>query len=253
MKNFIRLLLVIGVSAIAIVACANQVGTGNFEPGSSTSTETVVTSVVTSVVADMPIVSEDMVSTPKSESVVGPEVAPKIDYPDPLYVSIPTKGVVPGVEAVTFGVYNSCNRQRDPCKGIVDWWYDDQFVGPCENGPVDITGHGNKPYGEKEPFFNLVDDEEFLDDSGLVIDDLIMIVLEDGTVCTYVVIEPIECSLANVFEGQPAIWFLKNESSFEDGSGCMDQFADIIGDRPILILNTSYAGPNANGFEVKNG
>jgi hypothetical protein len=133
----------------------------------------------------------------------------------------------------------------DPIQRQVMWVpVGDRGAGPGEEGLVLMAAHLNKG----EPFYNLVDDSakdrrHGADDHGISVGAAIDFGLVDGTVCRYVVIEPFGVGIEGVetVPGQPAIYFPKQP---EVMNPILAQLIAGVGQRPIVMMWVSYAGPN---------
>jgi len=133
----------------------------------------------------------------------------------------------------------------DPIQGQVIWVpVGDRDAGPGEEGLVLMAAHLNTG----EPFYNLVDDsakdgKNGADDHGISVGAVFDFRLVDGTVCRYVVIEPFGVGIQGVetVPGQPAIYFPKQA---EVMNPILAQLIADVGQRPIVMMWVSYAGPN---------
>ena len=133
----------------------------------------------------------------------------------------------------------------DPFPGQVIWVpVGDRDVGPGEEGLVLLAAHLNAG----EPFYNLIDDsakdrKNGADDHGISVGTVFDFRLIDGTVCRYVVIEPFGAGIQGVetVPGQPAIYFPKQA---EVMNPILAQLIADVGQRPIVMMWVSYAGPN---------
>ena len=107
-----------------------------------------------------------------------------------------------------------------------------------------MAAHLNKG----EPFSDLIDDsakdrKNGADDRGISVGAVVDFRLADGTVCQYVVIEPLGVGIQGVetVPGQPAIYFLKQADVMNP---ILAQLIADVGERPIVMMWVSYAGPN---------
>lgn len=171
-----------------------------------------------------------------------------MDLPDPERMVSADLGVdvVVSTESKTAGVI-------DPKRGEVIWVpVGDRDAGPGEDGLVLIAAHLNVG----EPFYNLIDDSSLdsrngVDDRGITVGASIDFELTDGTVCSYLVIEPIGVGLRNVerVPDQPGIYFPKRADIMNP---ILAQLIDYVGDDAIAMMWVSYAGPN-NDQWLPNG
>lgn len=153
-----------------------------------------------------------------------------IDRANPVWLSIPSQGIVVGVEwtGPAFG-----STQFNPPPGKAHWWLDADVVGPCELGSAYILGHNP---GE---FKDLVHDPdpEVEDDLGLSVGEEVRLELEDGTVCVCRVTQ-FESNLGDILGQTPARRFSKIEFAFRS-----EQWNQLIAEtgfqEPILYLLTS--------------
>jgi hypothetical protein len=133
----------------------------------------------------------------------------------------------------------------DPIHGQVIWVpVGDRDAGPGEEGLVLMAAHLNTG----EPFYDLIDDsakdrKHGVDDHGISVGAVFDFRLVDGTVCRYVVIEPFGVGIEGVetVPGQPAIYFPKQA---EVMNPILAQLIADVGQRPIVMMWVSYAGPN---------
>ncbi len=169
-----------------------------------------------------------------------PEDVPPVEMADPERLISRDMGVdvVISTESRTRGVI-------DPLHGQVVWVpVGDRDAGPGEEGLVLMAAHLNTG----EPFYNLIDDsakdrKNGADDHGLSVGAVIDFTLADGTVCRYIVIEPFGVDIQGVetVPGQPAIYFPKQS---EVMNPILAQLIAEVGQRPIVMMWVSYAGPN---------
>lgn len=163
-----------------------------------------------------------------------------VDVADPKRLISADLGVdvVVSTESRTTGII-------DPLHGEVIWVpIGDTDPGPGEEGLVLIAGHLNAG----EPFYNLVDDSDDdqrngANDHGLSVGAVIDFELADGTMCRYRVINPLGIGLGNVKQvpDQPAIYFPK---ASEIMNPILAGLIAETGDRPIVMMWVSYAGPD---------
>jgi hypothetical protein len=133
----------------------------------------------------------------------------------------------------------------DPIQGQVIWVpVGDRDAGPGEEGLVLMAAHLNTG----EPFYDLIDDsakdrKHGADDHGISVGAVFDFRLVDGTVCRYVVIEPFGVGIEGVetVPGQPAIYFPKQA---EVMNPILAKLIADVGQRPIVMMWVSYAGPN---------
>jgi len=173
---------------------------------------------------------------------------PFIDYPNPVHLSVPSLGIEADIDW-TGPDFDS--RRFEPRSGYLDWWSDSvpveptvgPSVGPCEIGSSFILGHN------PGLFRDLVDDPdpEADDDAGLAVGEMVLVVLEDGTVCEYTVV-PFESDFGEVLEGTPARRFLKDTWAGEDWDHVI---AETGTEESTLFLLTS--GGREDEYELVNG
>lgn len=184
--------------------------------------------------------SPSPVTTRIPDSEVPSEEPPPVDMADPERLISLGMGVDAAIstESRTSGVI-------DPFKGEVIWVpVGDRDAGPGEEGLVLMAAHLNKG----EPFYNLVDDsakdqKNGATDHGLPVGATVDFRLTDGTVCTYVVIEPLGVDIQGVetVPGQPAIYFPKQSTVMNP---ILNQLIAETGKRSIVMMWVSYAGPH---------
>jgi hypothetical protein len=139
----------------------------------------------------------------------------------------------------------------DPIQGEVIWVpVGDRDAGPGEEGLVLMAAHLNRG----EPFYDLIDDsakdrKHGADDHGISVGAVFDFRLVDGTVCRYVVIEPFGVGIQGVktVPGQPAIYFPKQA---EVMNPILAQLIADVGQRPIVMMWVSYAGPNNDQWKA---
>lgn len=183
---------------------------------------------------------QNPVTTRLSDSGVPTEELPPVDMADPERLVSLGMGVdaMISTESRTSGVI-------DPIHGQVIWVpVGDRDAGPGEEGLVLLAAHLNKG----EPFYNLIDDsakdqKNGASDHGLPVGATVDFRLTDGTVCTYLVIEPLGVGIDGVetVPGQPAIYFPKQSTVMNP---ILNQLIVDVGQRPIVTMWVSYAGPN---------
>lgn len=175
---------------------------------------------------------ETAASTPETSTATTIE---PVDYPNPVRLEIPSQGIAAEID----GTGPAFDRLVfNPLRNRLDWWLDDQTVGPCEDGSVFILGHVT------DKFRNLVDDPEISDDSGVSTGDVVYVRLIDYTVCVYRVVE-FESEFGEEVPGTPARRFVKDDWASRDWSNVIREN----GSEPTLFLLTS----GGTVFETVNG
>ena len=200
----------------------------------------------------------DQVSTTTTSSIASSRPPQTSSSVEPLELDRPTEEVLPvdmadperlisldmGVD-VAISTESRAQGLIDPIPGQVIWVpVGDRDAGPGEEGLVLMAAHLNKG----EPFYDLIDDsakdrKNGADDHGLSIGAVVDFTLADGTVCRYIVIEPFGASIQGVetVPDQPAIYFPKEVTVMNP---ILAQLIADVGQRPIVMMWVSYAGPN---------
>jgi hypothetical protein len=217
---------VLAISIVVIVLTASCGGAVPPEP--------VASSIASSLPPQTPVAARP------SDVELPPEAVPPVDMADPDRLISLAMGVDVAIstESRTQGVI-------DPAHGQVIWVpIGDRDAGPGEEGLVLMAAHLNKG----EPFYNLIDDsakdrKHGADDYGLSVGAVVDFRLVDGTVCRYVVIEPLGVRIQGVetVPGQPAVYFPKQAAVMNP---ILAQLIADVGQRPIVMMWVSYAGPN---------
>jgi hypothetical protein len=229
---------VLAISTVVAALTSSCGGATSPEPVASSVVDQVSTTTTSTITSSRPQQSPVTTRPPGIDSP--PEEAPPVDMADPERLISPGMGVdaVISTESRTQGAI-------DPIHGQVIWVpVGDRDAGPGEEGLVLMAAHLNTG----EPFYNLVDDSakdtnNGADDHGLSVGAAVDFTLADGTVCRYVVIEPLGVAIDGVetVPGQPAIYFPKQS---EVMNPILAQLIADVGERPIVMMWVSYAGPD---------
>jgi hypothetical protein len=228
---------VLAISTVVVALTASCGGAVSPEPVPTSAVGQVPTTATSTPASSLP--PQTPVTTRPSDVESPPEDVPPVDMADPERMMSVDMGVdaVISTESRTQGVI-------DPIHGQVIWVpVGDRDAGPGEEGLVLMAAHLNTG----EPFHDLIDDsakdtKNGADDHGLSVGAVVDFRLADGTVCRYVVIEPFGVDIQGVerVPGQPAIYFPKQS---EVMNPILAQLIADVGQRPIVMMWVSYAGP----------
>jgi hypothetical protein len=232
----VRRILAIATVTVAVTASCDVA----VSPEPDTSSVVVQVSPTTTSATVAFLLPQAPVTTRPSAVDPRPEEHPPVEMADPvrlISLDMDVEAVI-STESRTQGLI-------DPIHGQIIWVpVGDRDAGPGEQGLVLMAAHLNKG----EPFYNLIDDSakdqrNGADDRGLPVGASVDIELADGTVCSYVVIEPLGVDIEGVqtVPGQPAIYFPKQGAVM---NSILAQLIADVDQRPIVMMWVSYAGPN---------
>lgn len=229
---------VLAISTVVAALTSSCGGATLLEPEASSVVDRVTTTTTSTTTSSLP--PQAPVTTRPADVDVPSEEAPPVDMADPerlISLDMGADAVI-STESRTPGVI-------DPIHGQVIWVpIGDRDAGPGEEGLVLMAAHLNTG----EPFYHLIDDsakdrKNGADDHGLSVGAVVDFRLTDGTVCRYIVIEPLGVGIDGVetVPGQPAIYFPKRSAVM---NLILAQLIADVGQRPIVMMWVSYAGPN---------
>ena len=227
-----RVLVILMLGAVVVSSCA--AASPSHEP------QSVVVEPVEATTSSTSTTTFASVTSQPPEPAVSTTQAPPVEMADPQRLISADLGVdvVVSTESRSTGVI-------DPAHGEVIWVpVGDRDPGPGEEGLVLMAAHLNVG----EPFYDLVDDsakdrKNGVDDRGLPVGAAFDFLLVDGTICRYLVIDPLGVDIDDVqtVPDQPAIYFPKTSDVMNP---ILAQLIAEVGQRSIVMMWVSYAGPN---------